>query len=183
MTLVMQSDYPFDDTDNFVYVLKEGGWVLDKTVYCRRFDSCRFPSISGHSDNSLQSREQHKIWHGFQLKNPFIVDREVLRYQEANGESSEVGGHLTFSFKGSKSVLTYHTLPGPDTGATLTFNIGLQINGGESIELSNAQCETELVGKYLLLYKFWGEGTELVDIETGKSLFGKLKFADWLYYS
>lgn len=179
--LVMESYYPFDDTDNFVYVLKGDEWVLEKTVYCHRFDPCRFPFVSGHDDNFLRKQKQLKIWHEHQAKNPFITSRKILTYKDENGSLSEIGGQLVFSFKKSKSVLTYHTMPGPDTGAMLTFNIDLKINDGESLPLSTVQCEAVLVGKYLLLYKFWGEGIELVDIETGKSLFGTLKFAEWLY--
>lgn len=180
LALVMQSGYPFDDTDNFVYVLKGNEWVLEKTVYCHRFDSCRFPYISGHDDDSLRKHEQLRIWHERQAKNPFIASRKILTDKDENGILSEIGGELTFDFKKSRSVLTFHTETGPDTGATLTFGIELKIDDGEPLPLSTVQCETLLTGKYLLLYRFWGEGIELIDIETGKSIFGMLKFAEWL---
>ncbi len=42
------------------------------------------------------------------------------------------------------------------------------------------QGDASVAHKYLLLQRFWGGGLELIDLETGDSVFGKLKAATWI---
>lgn len=183
MTLVMESDYPYDDTDNFVYVRLNGDWVLEKTVHCASLEPCKLPVIRGNGDDVWMWPDEYRVWHVRQRNNPFIVTRTEREVNSRLGESPTTVGQLTFSFKASRSVLTYHTEPGPDTGATLTYKIDLQINGESTRVLSYGQNETQLVGRYLLLDRFFDSdvGLDLYDVETGKRVLGRLKLAEWLF--
>ncbi len=107
-----------------------------------------------------------------------MVERKTWKERIRNDEWTF--GDLIFKVHGRTSVLSYSTIPGPDTGAAMTMGVQLRTQDREREVLTDEQCETALVGKYLLL-RFWGKGTEVIDVETGKSVLGRLRLAKWMY--
>ncbi|MCZ6719325.1 MAG: ankyrin repeat domain-containing protein [Gammaproteobacteria bacterium] len=159
----------------FLYAWQDGTWVLLDNKYCGRFDSCGFKALNGRRSNNVWNwQQERRVWHPSHASNRYVVNRQMAR----NADGSPNSGTLTFDIDGQTSILTFFVEPGPDTGATLTFGITLQA-GSRPLKELLGQCETSLVGKYLLFDKFWG-GLRLIDLETGDSVLGELKLATWI---
>ena len=172
--VTMRIALPADDSYAFLYAWQDGTWVLLDEKYCRRFDFCGFESFNGRRSNVWSWKQERRVWHPSHALNRYVVDRQVVR----NSDGSPNSGKLTFDINGRTSVLTFFIEPGPDTGATLTFGVTLQVAGRPLAELLG-QSETSLADKYLLFDKFWG-GLRLIDLETGDSVLGELKLATWI---
>lgn len=180
LSVALESVAPADDSEMYLYVYEQGAWVLKEERHCGRFDSCGFASIWRRPGRAYFWGEELRIWHDKQKGNPYITGGTSKT--EWQGEDSVTTTALTFDFSGRQSVLSYWTIPGPDTGATGTMGVQLRVQGREQQTLVSEQCETSLMGKYLVLYRFWGSGTELIDLESGRSVLGRLKIAEWMYY-
>ena len=174
--IAMRIGLPADDSYNFLYALEDGAWVLLEQKHCGRFDTCRFESLNGRGSGVWDWKRERRVWHPSHTLNRYVVDRKFIRDSEVEFNSGK--GTLTFGINGRTSILTFFIAPGPDTGATLTFGITLQVEGQRIAELPG-QCETSLAHKYLLFNRFW-VGQELIDLETGESVLGELKLATWI---
>lgn len=164
-----------DDTMN-LFTYKNDEWSLTEKQECFKFDPCIvWPESAGPQDIGLIGNGR-EIWQEYQKNNPYVT-----AMSEKIGDMGEAEGEVTFRFAEKESLLFYNTELGPDTPTTLTFKLSLTPSGQNLIKLSDEQCETALMGKYLLLYKFWGNGTHLIDIETGQSMLGTIENAIWLF--
>lgn len=172
--VTMHVPLPGDGTDAALYAWQDGTWVRLEGKYCDRFDVCGFRALKGHRSNVWSWKSERRVWHPNHASNRYVVDRQVAR----NADGSLNSGKLTFDIDGQTSILTFFVEAGPDTGATLTFGITLQV-GSRPVKELLGQCETSLVGKYLLFDKFWGP-LYLIDLETGESVLGELKLATWI---
>ncbi len=172
--VIMRIALPADDSYAFLYALQDGTWVLLDEKYCSRFGFCGFETLNGRRSDVWSWKQERRVWHPSHASNRYVVDRQVVR----NSDGSPNSGKLTFDINGRTSILTFFIEPGPDTGATLTFGVTLQVAGRPLAELLG-QSETSLADKYLLFDKFWG-GLRLIDLETGDSVLGELKLATWI---
>lgn len=179
LSVVLASVAPTDDSEVYLYVYERGRWVLKEEKRCGRFALCEFASMERRPDRAYLWGEELRIWHDKQKGNPYITGR--TSETEAWGEYTATTTALTFDFAGKQSVLSYLTIPGPDTGMPLTMGVSLTVQGKHTVKLADEQCDTSLMGKYLVLYRFWGAGTELIDLESGRSVLGRLKIAEWMY--
>ena len=179
LAIVMESMYDWDDVDAFLYIYRSGKWVLAREKYCHRFDWCGYKEIHQKPGNAYFWDEELNPWHNKQQDNPYIVDIKSTSMEDR--DYIVTTSELTFRFDNSKSVLSITTLPGPDTGATLTIGIELQTQASGKKILSPNQCSASLMGKYLIVYVYWGDGTiHLYDLETGDIV----KYIDkyqWIY--
>ncbi len=101
-----------------------------------------------------------------------------------NSESNSRKHSRHFSIDGHNVILQFGTTEGPDTGVTLLFGAQLFYEGLEhAIVLAEHQCETSLVGRYLLFHRYFdwsGAALQLIDMTTEISVFGPLKYAVWI---
>src|SRR5262249_11827242 len=149
-----------DDSDFFVYALTADTWRLKKQVFCRKRDDDEKCGVPSYQDLGLAGfADELRIWHAAQKNNPFVVDRKT----RPDGPE-RVEGELTFNVLGKRSVLSYRTLEGPHSGATLTMGVQLRTDGQPAKVLADAQCDTGLVGRYLLVVRYWNEATEVIDV-------------------
>ena len=174
--IAMRIGLPADDSYNFLYALQDGAWVLLDKKYCGRFDTCKFESLNGRGSGVWDWKRERRVWHPRHTANRYVIDRQFLRDSDVEFNSGK--GTLTFGINGRTSILTFFIDPGPDTGATLTFGITLQV-AGQSLAKLPGQCETSLAHKYLLFDRFW-VGQTLIDLETGERVLGELKLATWI---
>lgn len=162
------------------FIQRQDAWARTQERFCRRFDlRCiervqpNRPAVAGFWGDEVA------VWHDRQLANSFVAKRESST-THLGTEECQTTSDLTLDFGDHRSVLRVRTQPGPDSGATLTMRVELDLDGAPPIVLSGRQCETELMGRFLLLRGGW-TGTELIDLETGKSVLGQLALAEWLY--
>ncbi len=120
------------------------------------------------------------IWHTDISLNPFfsdqlveMVDLKYERYQAATHQRE-------FKIDGALSTLRAFTSPSEHSDTNHTFGINLSINGDPPKELSGNQCLTSIVGRFILVYEFFGGRFEVTDIGTGTTVVGDLKAAMWL---
>ena len=134
------------------------------------------PVLNGRGSGVWDWKRERRVWHPRHTANRYVIDRQFVRQSDVSFNSGK--GTLTFGINGRTSILTFFIAPGPDTGATLTFGITLQVEG-QSLAKLPGQCETSLAHKYLLFDRFW-VGQTLIDLETGESVLGELKLATWI---
>ena len=179
LALVMTSVYPWDAEDAYLYIYRSGKWVITLEKYCRRFDWCGYKEIHQRPANAYFWDEELNPWHNKQQDNPYIVDKKY-RYSE-DRDYIITTLDITFRFNNSKPVLSISTQSGPDTGETLTMGVELKTQTGGKKILSANQCTVSLMGKHLIVYVYWGDGTiHLYDLETGDIV----KYIDkyqWIY--
>lgn len=177
MALAINTIGPTDGTHAYLYILRsKGTWEMVKEKACGRFDNCQFGEINGRSLDDWHFKRA--IWHEQHRENHFLLSKEIQI--ERGTEYDYKNATIQFKINNQISALTYTTISGPDTGATLTLGVGLRIGDGEKITLTDQQCKTSFALRYLLLMRFWGKAMELIDVGTGKSLFGPLAFATWV---
>ena len=81
---------------------------------------------------------------------------------------------------GVSSMLSAFTRPSEHSATNHTLNIDLTIDGNPPKNLSSNQCLTSIVGRYILVYEFFGGRFEVTDLGTGRIVIGDLKAALWL---
>ncbi len=90
--------------------------------------------------------------------------------------------YIKFSVNGHQSILYYYTEEGKHSFDYYTFSINLQTYKDKApLKLSDVQSNTAIEQKYFLLDRYFGEGLDLIDLESGKKLLKGLKFAFWIY--
>lgn len=169
------------DDDVFQQFVHRGGaWARTSEILCRKFDDrCVDRTRPKRPPVADFWGDEVAIWHDRQLANPYVARRDTSSTHLGTEECSTTSD-LTLEFGEVRSTLRVRTVQGPDSGATLTMGVELDVNGAAPMILSGRQCDAELMGRFLLLRRSWA-GTELIDLETGKSVLGRLAQAEWLY--
>jgi hypothetical protein len=118
------------------------------------------------------------LWSKKQKENPYIVGGQFRTLKEFEVVATT---DLVFGFSGKRSTLTYKTDPSGHSRYPHTMGVTLKVPEEEAKILTDDQCSASLMGKYLFLYRYWGKGKELIDLETGKSVLGRLQLGKWMY--
>jgi len=173
-----ESGDPDGERDGFVYVRDGTDWKLVEKIRCQKFESCAVGSRRWPRSPSEFEDEELRVWGALNRRNPYVTARETWTVNPGT-EDAEDFTSATLRFGEQKTILTYSTRQG-DHGDTLTMSVSIWVAGMGAIDLTDEQCETAWTGKHLLLERFWGKGTELIDLETGRSVLGRLKLATWM---
>lgn len=174
LALVMESVYPYDDSDEFLYVYKRSMWTRINEHVCRRYDECIFEELR-YRDQDYYTWRELDITHENQKKNPYVIEKIVKREGEGANEQ------LVFNINGKNSYLYFNTRPSEHTDASHTESVSLKTEGKDTLSLTKRQCNATVVGKHLYLRRYWSAGNELIDIENGESVLGFIEHARWLY--
>lgn len=163
---------------SYLYGRDHHEWSLLEKKACRGEQGCKFPRLSGRSISDHNWNNQNRIWHQEQKRNPYYRGQRVVlpSYKTYDSEIRE----MTFDINGKKSVMTYVVEPGNNPGEVNTLAVELRVPGAKNKLLTRKRCNTSLVDKYLLIKKEREDGPQLIDLETGKSTFGHLKYATWM---
>ena len=169
--------------DEYHYLLRRDGerWSMVEARWCGRW-SCENPidSLVINSTNVWNWPESRMIWHSDISLNPFfsaqsvqMIDLEYERYQAAVQQRK-------FEIDGVSSMLSAFTRPSEHSDTNHTLSVDLTVDGNPPINLSSNQCLTSIVGRYILVYEFFGGRFEVTDLGTGSIVIGDLKAALWL---
>ena len=172
---------PADDEYHYLFRYDDGRWSMAEARWCNRWGcESSIGSTAMHSTNVWSWPESRMIWHTDISLNPFfseqlveMVDLEYERYQAATYQRE-------FKIDGALSTLRAYTSPSEHSDTNHTFGINLSINGDPPKELSGNQCLTSIVGRFILVYEFFGGRFEVTDIGTGTTVVSDLKAAMWL---
>ncbi len=168
------------------FVDRAGAWKLEESSAW-----CLEEGDSGCLDTLAPARPRRKgvdyvgdetrAWHERQLANLFVTRRESST-TGAGTEDVRSTIDLTLGFGERRSILRIRTLLGGDSGMiVVTTGVELELDGEKPMVLDDGQCETDLMGRYLLLHRFSDYLIDLIDLETGASPIGRLALAEWLY--
>ena len=183
---------PADDSDMYLYAFDGKEWVLVEEKYCGRFGTFGDCILSPMSSRGWRSwKKESQVWHPKLAFNPFVVARGIAKrtgtgfiHNEGTYDPHHKGGwkYVKFSFNGLDSILYHSSERGAHNFGLYTFSIYLQTDqDSKPVELTTDQCNTAIESKYLLLYKYFGGGLHLIDLETGERPLEGLKFASWVH--
>ena len=179
LAFATHSSGPAGETYGVAYVLGDGKWRVAKNWDCHRFDACRFEQIL--SASIAERPGDMTVWHpNIRLNMHFLqkVESDV---------SSDVGttskGTVTLEIDGTRSSLHYEKEEaGHCTGeCTYTTSLSLELSDGRTVVLNESRGNNAIVDRYALVRAGPGPLSELIDMRTGKSVFGKLQVAGWVY--
>lgn len=176
---VTHSSGPADGTYGYLYALTGNAWRLVRNESCHRFDACYFGEVLGHSINDRSANMT--VWHpDVRLNRRFVSKAEA---QTVEYEYLTWNGVVTFDIDGQQSQLRYSKgESGHCTGdCVYTAGLTLDLPGKEAIEISGFSGNNAIVDRYALVWSQPRGHSELIDIGTGKSVFGKLQTAGWLH--
>ena len=176
--LEMSSTYPWSDEEIYIFRYQSGNWKLIRTTSCHRTD-CSYEGYDGIRKRPRNARiwgNETAAWHEKQKYNPFLAKKNTT-YSETE---------LTFKFSSKKTVLTINTeRGGAHIERTITKGVFLKVGKQKmktlALALASNQCdETELMGKYLIVYQCPDRKYDLYDLETGTSI--PLHKYTWVYH-
>lgn len=176
--LEMSSTYPWSDEEIYIFRYQSGNWKLIRTTSCHRTD-CSYEGYDGIRKRPRNARiwgNETAAWHKKQKYNPYLIKKKTT-YPETE---------LTFKFGNKKTILTLSTESGGiHIERTTTKGVFLQVGNQKKKTLAPAltsnQCdETELMGKYLIVYQCPDRKYDLYDLETGASI--PLHKYSWVYH-
>ncbi len=179
LAIVVHSWGPADETYGYLYALNNATWRLVEEKQCHRFDPCRFDQVAGHSISERPSNMT--VWHPDLRRNPYFVDKTESR----NVHYEDIGwnGIVTLEIDGQTSLLHYvkgesgHCLD----DCVYTAGLSLELPGQGPVEIAAASANNSIVGRYALVWSGPWPQCELIDLGTGKSVFGNLQVASWIY--
>ena len=178
LAIVTHTGGPADGTYGYVYALLDGGWQEVAYESCHRFDACFFEQVEGHPINSRPSRMT--IWHPDQRRNPYFVQKSEAT--EVHAEDISWNGAVTFDIEGQHSVVRYARGESGHCVEDCVYTSGmkLELPGREPIVLAGYSGNNAVVDRYALVWAQPRGYSELIDLGTGESVFGKLQLAGWI---
>ena len=179
LAVVVHSWGPADETYGYLYALNDDTWRLVEEKDCHRFDPCRFDQVQGHSISERPSNMT--IWHPDIRRNPYFVEKTESR--TVDYEYVTWDGIVTLEIDGQRSLLHYGK---GESGHCLgdcvyTAGLSLELPGQGPVDIATSNGNNSIVGRYALVWNGPWPQCELIDLGTGKSVFGKLQVASWIY--
>ena len=179
LAFAVHADGPADETYGYLFALSGGNWRLVRNADCHRFDPCRFGDIAGHSLRERPARMTS--WHPDIRRNPYFADKTQttsVSYDYLNRE-----GVVNLDIDGQKATLHYAK---SESGhcvddCVYTSSLKLELAGDEILEIGPAQGNNAIVDRYALVWRQPRAQSELIDLATGESVFGRLQIAGWLF--
>ena len=172
---------PADDEFHYLFRHVNGQWSFEDERWCDRW-GCENPIdvLAFNTTNVWAWPESRMVWHPNVSLNPFFSDQSVemvdLQYESYQGAMH----HRKFEIDGVSSVLTAYTRPSEHSNTNHTLGIELTIEDNPAKNLSGNQCLTSVVGRFILVYEFFGGRFEVTDIGTGETMIDNIKVAMWL---
>jgi len=181
-TVAMQAQMwqPADGSSDYLLVYVDGEWAFEGEMYCDKWDErCVFEELDGYSATSWGWQVDREIWRPSVQENSYFVRerREAVDLKYENYQAGDVWRY--FQVDGRNVELYIATSPSEHSDSDHMFTINLTIDDQPTKNLSDRQCMATLVGRHLLVYRYFGGGKEVTDIGTGESVFGPLEHALW----
>ena len=178
LALVTHTGGPTDETYAYMYARSEDAWRIIETEDCGRFDDCRFSQVLSQSLNVRPS--ELAVWHPNVRINPYFRFKSVTR--DPQGEWAGWNGTIVLNIDGETSMLQYSIDAGEHCydDCIYTSSLRLQLPGKEDFELAIHSGNNSIVDRYALVWRQPKGSSELVDLATGESVFGKLQLSGWI---
>lgn len=186
--VAMSLRMPADDEYHYLFKHGEGGWTVVASRWCERW-GCDDPADRSqpfHSLNYLSTQdaeswpETRMIWHPALVLNKYVTYRKEEKHENSPGKYSGMVVEVGLKISGSEAVLTGYVSPSEHSEASHTLNVDLLVDSGSLKNLSENQCLTSVVGRYILVREFFGGRFELTDMSTGETVFSNLNTAGWI---
>lgn len=186
LNIAITCTYPYDASEAYLYAWKSRMWVLKRHISCGRFDNC---NVAGHLEDgfdqmslfdSVFMRLSRQLWNLKNSDNSYLTD---LQHKRSSHPGWEAPTYWTakFDFAGRKSILRYTILHGEDVGSPSPVGVSVRVSKGKKVVICKSGCSASLLGRYLIVYRYFGKGDDLIDLGTGKTIFRGMKFALWRY--
>lgn len=179
--LLVSLGMPADDEYHYLFRHEEGTWSFEDERWCGRW-GCENPidALAFKSSDAWVWPESRRIQHPKIALNPFFSDHSVemvdLEYESYQAATH----HCKFEIDGVPSVVTAYTSPSEHSATDHTFSIELAVDGKPPISLSDNQCLSSVVGRFILVQEFFRGRFEVTDIGNGETVIGDLSAAMWL---
>ena len=176
---VTHSYGPADGTYGYLYAMTNNAWRLVRYEDCHRFDPCHFEEVQSHS---LHERPYAMtVWSPEIRRNPYFVDKTETRailYEDVSWD-----GVVTLNIDGRQSLLHYSKMEGGHCmeDCLYTSGLSLELPDQHEIEIATSAGNNAIVNRYALVWTPNRPRSELIDLGTGKSVFGELQIASWLH--
>ena len=176
--VVMHSYGPADGTNAYLYAWYGDSWKLVEEKGCHRFDACHYARLDGRH---IRHWPLHRTaWHPYLRKNKFFVGKEIL--WRPGDEWSDRHAAIRFSIDDQQSTVTYASR---ESGHCIgdcryTTRLELQPADGDPVILTNHSGNNSIAGRYVLVHDPSGKLTQLIELETGKSVFGRIGHSTWI---
>ncbi len=167
--------------DAYQYLMRYDGqqWIVLDGQWCSR-GWCDRKLVSLTSKSTRDWPETRMIWNAFMKFNPYLARQSVemvdLEYEDYQGTNHR----LEFAIDGKSSVIETYTRPSEHSATLHTLGVNLIAGGKPARSLSDNQCLTSVIGRFILVYEFFQGRFEVTDIGTGATLISDLKTALWL---
>ncbi len=176
--LAIHSRGPADGTDAYLYALRGSGrWVMVEEQGCHRFDwKCEFEQLNGRRVEYWPVFR--KIWHPRVRTNEYFANK-TLQDQHIQWDYGRPDV-VQFNVGDRKPLLAYSAGEETHGDYVATSLVSFALDASVPPAILCHSCETSLASHYLLYSQSWRKPYELIDIGTGKSVFGLLEFATWV---
>lgn len=179
LAVATHSTGPADETYAYLYAMTGVSWQLVRNMDCHRFDPCRFGEVRSRSLHERPS--DMTVWSPEIRRNPYFVDKtetEVLDY-----EYTSRNGIVTMSIDGQHLLLRYGIGQSEHCWDDCVYTSGVSLELPEQgiVKIADYGGNNAIVDRYALVWTGNWPKSKLIDLGTGKSVFGELQVAGWLH--
>ena len=178
LALVTHTGGPADETYGYAYARFGDAWQLIEQTDCGRFDACHFSKLLSQPLNTRPSTLA--IWHPNLRTNPYFKSKSVT--PDPQGEWAGWDGTIVLEINGKTSSLLYSTGENGHCYEDCVYTRGLRLRLADQNEivLANYSGNNAIVDRYALVWRQPRGSSELFDLATGESVFGRLQLSGWI---
>lgn len=176
---VTHSHGPADGTYGYLYAKTNNTWRLVRNEDCHRFDSCYFEDVLSHSMHERPN--SMAAWSPEMRRNPYFFNKSETTVMDYDYFSWN--GVITLNIDGQQLQLHYGKGESTHCAEDCVFSSGLSLAlpDRDAEKIAKISGNNAIVDRYALVWTRQPNRSELVDLGTGKSVFGEFQIASWLY--
>lgn len=179
LAIVTHSHGPADGAYGYLYAKTNNAWRLVRKEDCHRFDRCYFEEVLSHS---MHERPNNlTAWSPEMRRNPYFVDKSETTVMDYDYFSWN--GVITLNIDGQQLQLHYGKGESTHCAEDCVFSSGLSLAlpDRDAEKIANVGGNNSIVDRYALVWTRQPKRSELIDLGTGKSVFGEFQIASWLH--
>lgn len=177
--VVTHANGPADGAYGYLYALTNNIWRLVRNEDCHRFDPCRFEEVKSRSLHERPSNMT--VWSPEIRRNPYFVEKTVTGVLDY--EYTTKKGVISLDIDGQLSLLHYTMGESGHCAEDCVYTRGLSLELPHqgTVNIAEYGGNNGIVDRYALVSKRPWPRSELIDLGTGKSVFGELQVAGWYF--
>lgn len=176
---VTHSHGPADGAYGYLYAKTNNTWRVVRMEDCHRFDSCYFEEVLSHSIHERPN--SMAAWSPEMRRNPYFVDKSETTVMDYDYFSWT--GVITLNIDGQQLQLHYGKGESTHCAEDCVFSssLSLALPDRDAEKIARISGNNAIVDRYGLVWTRQPNRSELIDLGTGKSVFGEFQIASWLY--